>query len=145
MLIIICFKIKFITFSTFHVFSSLTYASLGTTIHDTLIYEVNSSEGNCISFSAKDNSRDSERRVSSGFPLTSKENGSVCSPHQGVISHEPCTDEGFSRCIQVKICPKRLPYEYLHSYPGPNEAPKNHLVPNNSDKIAAGFLYHRGI
>ena len=48
------------------------------------------------------------------------------------------SDTVFLSIPQAEYRLKRLAYDYLHSYPGPDEAAKNHFVHNSSHKLLRG-------
>ena len=128
------------------VLSSPTYAALVRKIHDTLTKEVDVREDNYISFSAKDDLWDSEWRMRSGFPLTdykAKWESLQAVPNSDTTETTQVGSIRLSDTVslntpQAEYRLKRLANEYLLSYPGPDEAAKNHHVHNNSKRLLKG-------
>ena len=122
---------------------SHTYASLVKLVHDTLVKEVDVREENDISFSAKDDVWDMEWRARTGFPLTNyKEKWELLRR----VDKGAATDISQSASIrfsdtirlstpQAEYRLKRLAFDYMKSFPGPDAAAKNHRVHNDCNRL----------
>ena len=116
--------------------SSPTFAALEKNIHHILSKEIDVRENNEISFSAKDDIWNMEWRACTGFPLTTYQEkwkslkllslGSNSSISQAASVR--FSDSVTLSTSQAEYRLKKLAYEYLSAFPGPDEAPKNHRV-----------------
>ena len=112
---------------------SPTYDMLISVIYDTLVKEVDTIEGQTISFSAKDDIWGMEYRARAGFPLAShQERWEALRPlKKGAETGNSLSAKvKFSDTVslstpQAEYRLKHLAFDYLDSCPGPDEAAKN--------------------
>lgn len=118
------------------ILDSPTYAMLVSVIHETLTKEVDVREENDISFSAKDDIWGMELRARTGFPLTNyREKWEALRPLKKGASNENVHSATirFSDFItlstpQAEYRIKHLAFDYLNSFPGPDDAAKNRRI-----------------
>ena len=116
---------------------SPTYAALVKVVHDTLVEEVDTQLKNEISFSAQDDAWGMEWRAKSGFPLSTFHEkwqtlkmvpqGAAAegSSHLGSVRISDLVTLSTS---QAELKLTREARDYMRSFPGPDEAAKNHLT-----------------
>lgn len=125
---------------------SSTFAALVSMIHRVLTEEIDVREKNSISFSAKDDEWGMEWRARTGFPLSEYEekwknlrllekSDSTSTSHSASIRF---SDAVTLSTPQAEYRLKRLAFDYMRSYPGPNAAAKNHFVHNYSNRLLNG-------
>ncbi|MCJ1228936.1 hypothetical protein MMC12_005600 [Toensbergia leucococca] len=122
------------------------YVALVDIIHKTLLKEVDMRNDNSISFSAKDDVWEKERRTRMGFPLSYFEER-----WHSLRRLEKVNTTGSNQSDFIKFSDtanlarpeaehrlKRLAWEYMHSNPGPDEAAKNHRTHGGCNRLLQG-------